>query len=144
VEKVYEFGGGKVTECLGGIYEFLEKKKIESLSELERNNTASKAADSKSAPTQTENPADKPRMSYAEQRERNKMLSRAERKVKDAEADIATIEQEIADVEAKIAEGNVDNDIFTTHADLQKKLENAMSLWELATIEYDELKESIN
>jgi ATP-binding cassette subfamily F protein 3 len=144
VEKVYEFGGGKVTECLGGIYEFLEKKKIESLSELERNNTASKTADSKSAPTQTESPADKPRMSYAEQRERNKMLSRAERKVKDAEADIATIEQEIADVEAKIAEGNVDNDIFTTHADLQKKLENAMSLWELATIEYDELKESIN
>ena len=35
VEKVYEFGGGKVKECLGGIYEFLEKKKIASLAELE-------------------------------------------------------------------------------------------------------------
>lgn len=34
VEKVYEFGGGKVRECLGGIYEFLENKKIESLDEL--------------------------------------------------------------------------------------------------------------
>ena len=36
VEKVYEFGGGKVKECLGGIYEFLEKKKMDNLKELER------------------------------------------------------------------------------------------------------------
>ena len=36
VEKVYEFGSGKVRECLGGIYEFLEKKKMDSLQELEK------------------------------------------------------------------------------------------------------------
>ena len=143
VEKVYEFGGGKVTECLGGIYEFLEKKKIETLSELERSTTSKAATDSK--PAQNASEADnKPRISYAEQRERDKIVKRAERKVKDAEADIAAIEEEIASLEARFASGDVDENSYTAHADLQKKLENAMSLWELATIEYDELKESVN
>ncbi len=44
VEKVYEFGGGRVKECLGGIYEFLEKKKLTSLAELEKNVPVSSSA----------------------------------------------------------------------------------------------------
>ncbi len=147
VEKVYGFGGGQVRECLGGIYEFLEKKKIASLQELERNRqSAPDKAPSETAPdtsAATTSEAHKPKaehkLSYAEQRERDKMLRRAQKRVKDAEAEIANIEAEIADIEAKIAAGVVDGDIFQRHQNANKRLENAMSLWELASIELDEL-----
>ncbi len=145
VEKVYEFGGGQVKECLGGIYEFLEKKKLASLTELERSKPVqaqpATQPPKKSEPEVTAQSTRK--LSYAEQREQAKILRRAEKKVADAEAEIAAIEAEIADVEARIAAGEVDNDIFDKHASLQKKLENAMSLWELATMELDELKQKL-
>ncbi len=151
VEKVYEFGDGKVKECLGGIYEFLEKKKLSSLNELEKSQPATRQESAKTPAASDkkertpEAPADEKavrKLSYAEQRERDKMLKRAERKVKDAEEEIARIEQEIADVEARISAGEVEPEIFDTHAALNKKLDNAMSLWELATIELEEFKKS--
>ncbi len=145
VEKVYEFGGGKVKECLGGIYEFLEKKKLATLAELESAPQPAKQQSKPQTPARTKEKEERPapRMTYTEQREREKMVKRAEKKVKDAEADIASIEQEIADTESKIAAGETSNEIFETHAALQKKLDNAMSLWEIATIDLDELKESL-
>ncbi|MBO5296481.1 MAG: ABC-F family ATP-binding cassette domain-containing protein [Candidatus Homeothermus sp.] len=145
VEKVYEFGGGKVKECLGGIYEFLEKKKLASLAELESAPQPAKQQSKPQTPARTKEKEERPapRMTYTEQREREKMVKRAEKKVKDAEADIASIEQEIADTESKIAAGETSNEIFETHAALQKKLDNAMSLWEIATIDLEELKESL-
>ncbi len=79
------------------------------------------------------------KLSYAEQREQSKILRRAEKKVADAEAEIAAIEKEISEVEAQIALGNIENAIFENHANLQKKLENAMSVWELANMELDGL-----
>ena len=150
VEKVYEFGGGKVRECLGGIYEFLEKKKLASLAELEKSQQPAKQqpkpADTPAQPAAKAEKEDKPkqRLTYTEQREREKMVKRAEKKVKEAEADIAAIEQEIADTESRIAAGEVAPEIFETHASLQKKLDNAMSVWEIATIDLEELKESLN
>ncbi len=145
VEKVYEFGGGKVKECLGGIYEFLEKKKLATLAELESAPQPAKQQSKPQTPARTKEKEERPapRMTYTEQREREKMVKRAEKKVKDAEADIASIEQEIADTENKIAAGETSNEIFETHAALQKKLDNAMSLWEIATIDLEELKESL-
>ena len=143
VEKVYEFGGGKVKECLGGIYEFLEKKKINSLAELEVNSQLAKNQTIKSTNTPEKNEttsANNAKMSYAEQREREKAIKRAEKKVKEAENEISNIENEIAEIEAKIAAGDIDNDIFNIHAEKNKKLENAMSLWELASIELEEIK----
>ena len=150
VEKVYEFGGGKVKECLGGIYEFLEKKKLASLAELESSRPSAKqespkqpSAQPQQQPAKSKESASKPRMTYTEQREREKMVKRAEKKVKDAEADIAAIEQQIADTESRIAAGETSNEIFETHASLQKRLDNAMSLWEIATIDLEELKDSL-
>lgn len=145
VEKVYEFGGGKVKECLGGIYEFLEKKKLATLAELESAPQPAKQQSKPQTPARTKEKEERPapRMTYTEQREREKMVKRAEKKVKDAEADIASIEQEIADTESKIAAGETSNEIFETHAALQKKLDNAMSLWEIATIDLEGLKESL-
>ena len=143
VEKVYEFGDGKVKECLGGIYEFLEKKKIASLAELEVSKSVNKPeANAKIITPTVEQSSTK--LSYAEQREREKTIKRAEKKVSEAENEISKIEAEIAEIEDKIASGDVDSDIFNQHAAKNKQLENAMSLWELASMELDELKTKLN
>ncbi len=144
VEKVYEFGGGKVKECLGGIYEFLEKKKLASLAELERDkkpesqpkrdNPAKNDAPAKE--NITENPR---KLSYADQKEREKIVKRARKKVSDAENSITDLEQQIAELEAKFAQGAAGDELYAQHADLNKKLENAMSMWELASMELSEL-----
>ncbi|MGM9861800.1 MAG: ABC-F family ATP-binding cassette domain-containing protein [Muribaculaceae bacterium] len=146
VEKVYEFGGGKVRECLGGIYEFLEKKRIASLAELERTQQPSTPA-AKAAPKGVEKaPAETPaapvnpgKLSYAEQRERDKAVKRAQKKVAEAEAEVAKREAALAAIEADIAAGNTPPDIYDRHAQATKDLENAMSVWELASMEADDL-----
>ncbi len=145
VEKVYEFGGGKVRECLGGIYEFLEKKKLASLQELELSKSAPSAQTAQPAPVESSVEANKPeqrKLTYAEQRERDKMLRRAAKKVAEAEGAVSEAESALADIEAKIAAGNVENDIFNQHQAATRRVETAMSLWELACQELDELKAS--
>lgn len=144
VSKVYEFGNGRVRECLGGIYEFLEKKRIASLHELERNKPAEQPKPEKkatAAPAAAEASSAKPRLSYAEQREREKTLRRAQKRVDEAEADITRLEGEIAAIEAEIAAGNTPPDIYDRHAAANKALENAMSLWELAGMELEQLQQ---
>ncbi len=133
VEKVYEFGGGRVRECLGGIYEFLEKKKLESLHELERTKP--------SVPDSPRESAAKPpqKINYAEQRERDKMVKRAAKKVQDAENEITRLESEVADIEAQLAAGNVKGDILDRYSKTKRDLDNAMSVWELASQEHDDL-----
>lgn len=146
VEKVYEFGGGKVKECLGGIYEFLEKKKIASLSELEiskeKKPSVEKSASEATASSQKTDPAasgDKgiPRLSYAEQKEREKNLRRLRKKVEDAEAEISRLEGIVAEIETEMAAGEFSDDLCLRHAKAQKGLENAMSLWEIASMELE-------
>jgi ATP-binding cassette subfamily F protein 3 len=139
VEKVYEFGGGKVRECLGGIYEFLEKKKIENLSQLELTKSPTQTAPvCQDKEQQGLNDARK--MSYAEQREREKILKRAVKKAEEAEEEVSRIEQLVKDIEDKISAGDVTASIFEEHSEANKKLENAMSVWELAVMEVEELK----
>lgn len=144
VEKVYEFGGGKVRECLGGIYEFLEKKKLDSLRELERSKTVAiprpeKAAEPEAATSQPR------KLSYEEKKERDRAVNRAKRRVDDAEAEIAKIEAEIAALEEALSSGAPQSpDVYEQHAALGKKLDNAMSVWELAEAELDELNQKYN
>ena len=144
VEKVYEFGGGQVKEMLGGIYDFLEKKRIASLRELElsksveTNTPKAKPETTKSAEESKQTtPAKK--LSYAEQREREKILRKAKKKVEEAEAEIARIEANLKSIEDEIANNSGDPDIYNRHAETTKALENAMSIWELASMELDEL-----
>ena len=145
VEKVYEFGGGKVKECLGGIYEFLEKKKIASLSELEiskdkkpsvEKSASDTASSKKTEPAASENKG-VPRLSYAEQKEREKNLRRLKKKVEDAEAEISRLEGTVAEIEKEMAAGEFSDDLCQRHAKAQKDLENAMSLWEIASMELE-------
>ena len=145
VEKVYEFGGGKVKECLGGIYEFLEKKKIASLSELEISKdkkpsvekSASDTASSKKTEPAASGNKEVSRLSYAEQKEREKNLRRLKKKVEDAEAEISRLEGTVAEIEKEMAAGEFSDDLCQRHAKAQKDLENAMSLWEIASMELE-------
>ena len=145
VEKVYEFGGGKVRECLGGIWEFLEKKKLDNLHQLELSRNVErpvvkeeKVAERKPEPAAESAPRQK--LSYAEQRERDKAIRRAEKKASESEQAVAEAEKSVKEIEEKINAGDVSPEIFKAHADANKALENAMSVWELAVMEADELK----
>ena len=145
VEKVYEFGNGKVRECLGGIYEFLEKKKLASLSELEISRptpTETKKESNSDQSNSTHPTAGKTQrqLSYAEQKEQEKLLRRARKKVEDAEIEIARIENDLAQIEQTMASGEYSQELSERHATLQKSLDNAMSLWELATMELESLE----
>lgn len=136
VDKVYEFGGGKVREFLGGIYDFLEYKNITSLKELEKNK------DSKNQNTVVKvQESSKSKFSYAEQKEREKIIRKAEKEVARYESEISELETLLNDIEVKLASGAfVDSSIYSEHADLQKKLENTMSFWEQACEELEKLK----
>ncbi len=150
VEKVYEFGGGKVKEHLGGIYDFLEAKKMESLRELEMTQPKqqqdkqqlSKSPTTTTATTKNDKPQSQSKLSYAEQKERERVIRKAQKKVSECEQEISKIEGEIKAIEDSLTNGEaVDSTIYEQHSDLQKKLENAMSMWELASMELDELNE---
>jgi ATP-binding cassette subfamily F protein 3 len=158
VEKVYEFGGGKVRECLGGIYEFLEKKKLDSLQQLElteRGTPKQKAGEYEKVKEGLQQKqvniqpnggdkssanAPKSKINYFEQREHEKAIKRANKKVAEAEAEISRLEDEVKLVEAKIADGDVSTAVFDEHAAATRRLEDAMSLWELACQELEQLQ----
>lgn len=141
VEKVYEFGGGKVKEHLGGIYDFLQAKQLESLRELEMPlRQESKAKSQVCEQQQTPAKPESGKLSYAAQKEKARMIRMAEKRVKDAEDKVAALEAEIADLEAKLSAGDIsDNSLFERHGALRKQLDNAMSEWELASMEKEQI-----
>lgn len=99
VTKVYEFGGGVVKEHIGGIYDFLQKKKIESLNELQLSASPTVSATKKEEPeTVSEN-----KLSYEAQKELNKKIRKLEKRIADCEQKIEKLETEISGVEADMA-----------------------------------------
>lgn len=141
VDKVYEFGGGEVRENIGGIYEFLEKKNLANLSDIQlaKSPTASaapsKPADSGSAPSQS-------KLSYAEQKERMKQISKAEKAVAKAEAEIARLEELTLQLEARIAAGDTSTAILSEYEQLKLATETEKERWENAQLDLDTLKNS--
>lgn len=148
VDKVYEFGHGRIREHLGGIYDFLERKKMENLRELERRNTPmspslSAAITPKEMHAAPERSAQK--LSYEEQKEQARRLRKLEKAVADSEREIANMERKISELEARMAtpEGAADASLFAEHDNLQKALSDAMDHWAKATEALDaEKKES--
>ena len=143
--KVYEFGGGLVKEHLGGIYDFLQKKQIESLNDLQKSPSlsASPAAGKAAAGGNAE--AAQPsaaKLSYEEQKELNKKLKKLERRVADCEAEIEQTEAAIAILEAKMAtpEGASDMTLYEQHQKLKAQLDRVMEEWDSASCELEEMK----
>ena len=137
VDKVYEFGGGRVREHLGGIYDFLERKRIENLRELERRT----AAPAVSVSTE-ESGAPSAKRSYEEQKEQARKIRRLEKAVADVEREITDLERRSAELEAQMntPEGAADTSLFAVHNDLQKALSDAMDRWSEASETLDAAK----
>ena len=145
VEKVYEFGGGKVRENIGGIYDFLRSKNLENLRDLELTKSPTgKQQEASSRESSQDDASATPgtqKLTYAEQKAREKVVKKAEKKVKEAEAEITRLETLQKEIEDKIAAGDTSQTTLDAYAKAQKDLENGMSIWELATLELEELKE---
>lgn len=138
VEKVYEFGNKRVVEHLGGIYEFLERKKMQNLQELEVSaNKATEAAADENVPTQN-------KLSYEARKELNKAIKKQEKLIAESEKKIEELEASIADLEAKLAtpEGASDTTLYTQYADLKKALSETMDLWTEQTMELEEMQQN--
>lgn len=138
VEKVYEFGNKRVVEHLGGIYEFLERKKMQNLQELEVSaNKATEAAADENVPTQN-------KLSYEARKELNKAIKKQEKLIAESEKKIGELETSIADLEAKLAtpEGASDTALYTQYADLKKALSETMDLWTEQTMELEEMQQN--
>ena len=91
VDKVYEFGDHRVREHLGGIYDFLQKKQLDSLQQLEI-----KSSPAATVAEEVTEPASQGKMDYQRQKERERRIRQAEKKVKTLEARIAELEQQLA------------------------------------------------
>ena len=134
VEKVYEFGNGVMREHLGGIYDFLEYKKLTSLQELEKKeNTPAKLTEPKEMKAS--------KLSYQEQKEAQKKLKQAEKKIKDLEQKVNDLEQDIKEIETVLAAGgDIDPSTFAKHKELSDLLESTMLEWEEANEAYESLQ----
>jgi ATP-binding cassette subfamily F protein 3 len=139
VTKVYEFGGGHVREHLGGIYDFLRKKDVESLEQVAT--TLPKQQPRSSSATPMQQPSSDGKLNYEQQKERAKLLKKAERRVQDAEQEIERIESAIAEVETSLAtpEGATSMPLFEKHASLKRQLDDIVAEWELAMQELEQL-----
>ena len=138
VTKVYEFGGGIVKEHIGGIYDFLQKKNLENLNELELTKSPTAAA---TTPGQV---AAASKLSYEEQKELNRQVRKLEKLVADAEAGISKLEQAIGELEARMAtpEGAADMSLYDDHRRLKQQLEAKEEEWEQASMQLEELQQA--
>ncbi|MGM9688810.1 MAG: ABC-F family ATP-binding cassette domain-containing protein [Alloprevotella sp.] len=132
VGKVYEFGGGQVREHLGGIYDFLQKKDIESLDQLHVAGSPSGHTPAAATPEKAEPSEGK--LSYEERKEQARLRRKAEKLVEECEKLVMKLETEKADLEAQLAtpEGASNARLFEAYADLQRRLKEAEEAWEKA------------
>ena len=127
VNCVYEFRNKKIKQHLGGIYDFLEKKKIESLKELEVKGTNNKPGNVNGAKNEST-----VELSFQERKEISKNISRLEKQVEKTELEIESIEQENARLENVLASPDKleDHSIFEKYETQKIILINAMKKWE--------------
>lgn len=137
VSKVYEFGGGMVKEHLGGIYDFLQRKNIESLNDLQKPSlsTSSTVVSSVEEKTGASN-----RLSYEQQKEQQKKIRKLEKAVEQCEARIEELEAAVKMLEEQMAtpEGAADVSICERHGALKKQLDEAVNTWEETSLELEE------
>ncbi len=137
VNKIYEFGGGKVLEHIGGIYDFLSKKKLENLQQLElsKSPTPSKSNDKQELVSEN-------KLSYQEQKEQNRLIKRKEKEVHEAEEKITKLEERISEMETQLStpEGASDFDLLQKYLETKNKLDTVMNNWERLTLELEEIK----
>ena len=144
VSKVYEFGGGKVTEHLGGIYDFLEKHNLESLDSLGRQpQNGISDSGTKSSRTVPADQAEKssPKISYAEHKEQQKKIRKAEKAVKDSEQRIEKMENRLKELDELLClpENASNMEYVTEYTETKKALDEEVERWEQLSEDLDKL-----
>ena len=135
VEKVYEFRDGGVKEYLGGIYYFLEKRKLESLQEVERQATLPPKRLRKAT---NRKPAVSGKLSYEQRKEQEKQLRKAKKVVETIEAELADIEKRIAEYDARFAAATeYDEADYKAYNELKTRYDHQMHEWEKASYELE-------
>ena len=148
VTKVYEFGGGKVREHLGGIYDFLESKKISELDELgltvrQARTESPQASDNKSAGVGiiTAKPSATKNTCYAEHKEQQKQLRKAEKAVEQSERKISDMERRLKELDELLMkpENASKMEFVTEYTSTKKALDEEVEHWERLSEELEQL-----
>ncbi|MCF0179875.1 MAG: ABC-F family ATP-binding cassette domain-containing protein [Bacteroidales bacterium] len=139
VSKVYEFGNQQVKEHLYGIYEYLEKKNIDSLQDLEKKD---KPVPSTQIQEETTPSISNDALSFEEQKEIKRKRNQLEKQVKAYEQKISEVEKQIADLETKMAtpKGCSDQSLYIQHSELKQLLDKVSESWMLASEELEMMK----
>lgn len=139
VSKVYEFGGGKVKEHLGGIYDYLQAHNAESIEQVQLSASANKgtAGTTKEEPTTT--PA---KQSYAEHKEQQKRIRKIERTVDEAEKEIERLEGKLKEMDEKLCqpEHAADMALINDYTETKAALDKMVDQWEKLSEELEEAK----
>ena len=140
VTKVYEFGGGRVREHLGGIYDFLRDRKIESLDQLgaqPANNNKENQVAAAATPSHQSS-----KQNYAERKEMQKRISRAEKAVKESESKIEKMEERIRELDELLMQPEKASDmtLVTEYTSTKRCLDEESERWMTLSEELEELK----
>ena len=137
VEKVYEFGGGRVKEHLGGIYDFLRAKKIDSLQDLERSNIGPTSDQSRSNPrpfdlSQATSEPTTAKLDYAAQKAAAAEKRKKEKQIAQTEEEIAALEAQQAEIEQLLAlPENQTQELFQKYESVKHQIEQKLYEWEI-------------
>ena len=135
VDRVYEFRDGGVREYLGGIYYFLEKRKLESLSDIERKDKPTATATTKSN--------DIGKLSYEQRKEQERLVRKLRKAVESIEQELADVERQIAEYDARFAVATEYNaDDYAKYNTLKEHYDHLMHEWEKASYELEITEQS--
>ena len=161
-DTVYEFRDRKIKQYKGDINYFLEKKKLQSMKEFEAaggngKNVSTQKSQSNSAATNGSNgsdgisgrdgvhtvsttPVSSGKVDYFAKKEREKLLRKLKSNVEKSEQRIQDLETQLSEVQAKLQlpENQTDMSLFEQYDTIKKQLENEMSVWEDASMQYEE------
>lgn len=141
VTKVYEFGDGRVIEHIGGIYEFLDKKKLNTLQQLEVSTVPAAAKnDVKMEPSVDS------KLTYQEQKEKNRQIRKVEKEIEEFEDKINSSEMQLALIEKELTtpEGAANATLLQSYVELKNQIAKLLNNWERATLQLEQLTSQTN
>lgn len=136
VEKVFEFKDKNIKENIGGIYEFLEKKSLENLDDLNALAPSEKNTSGKNV---------KGKKSFEQRKEHNKKISRTEKSIQKAEQQIEDIENQLKNLKKAMSKPDKqdDTELYHKYEDLQRKYDKKMEEWESLQEQLEQLKQEL-
>ena len=139
VDKVYEFGGGKVREHLGGIYEYLRFHNAENITDALGSGTAPKQEEQEKKPVANEHKDKDSALSYAERKEQQKKISRRQKQVKESEKRIEDMEAKLEELGKQLEqpENASDMTLVNKYTELQSALDEEMQKWEELSLQLE-------